>query len=84
MILMRFVIKIYYRWRNSFILAALFGTPAMIIMMIFMFKWENHQDAPQVMRGLSLENLIMFLLSTPVQVNIHYTFTNRLANFDFL
>jgi hypothetical protein len=52
------------------LLAALFGIPAMIIMMAFMFKWKNHADAPQVFRGLSLENLIMFLLSTPVQVNI--------------
>ncbi|CAF1065657.1 unnamed protein product [Rotaria magnacalcarata] len=55
------------RWRNSFLLAALFGIPAMIIMMAFMFKWKNHEEAPQVIRGLSLENLIMFLLSTPVQ-----------------
>ncbi|CAF4352390.1 unnamed protein product [Rotaria sp. Silwood2] len=56
------------RWRNSFLLAAIFGIPAMIIMMIFMLKWKDHQEAPQVIRGLSLENLIMFLLSTPVQV----------------
>lgn len=41
----------------------------MIIMMVFMYIWPNHGDAPQVMRGLSVENLIMFLLSTPVQVN---------------
>jgi Cu+-exporting ATPase len=59
------------RWRNSFLLAAVFGIPAMIIMMAFMFKWKNHGDAPQVMRGLSLENLIMFLLSTPVQVKYY-------------
>lgn len=56
------------RWRNSFLLSAIFGIPAMIIMMAFMYKWKNHEEAPQVMRGLSLENLIMFLLSTPVQV----------------
>ena len=57
------------RWRNSFLLAAVFGIPAMIIMMAFMFKWKNHHEAPQVMVGLSLENLIMFSLSTPVQVH---------------
>lgn len=59
------------RWRNSFLLAAIFGIPAMIIMMAFMFKWKNHEDAPQVYPGLSLENLIMFLMSTPVQVRRH-------------
>ncbi|CAF3788920.1 unnamed protein product [Rotaria sordida] len=55
------------KWRNSFLLSALFAIPAMIIMMIFMLKWKNHEQAPQVIRGLSLENLIMFLLATPVQ-----------------
>ena len=58
-----------FRWRNAFILAAFFGIPAMIIMMIFMFIWKDHHKAPQVYPGLSLENLIMFSLSTPVQVN---------------
>ncbi len=46
----------------------------MIIMMIFMFKWKDHTQAPQIINGLSLENLIMFLLSTPVQVNISFLF----------
>ncbi|CAF4372868.1 unnamed protein product, partial [Rotaria sp. Silwood2] len=55
------------KWRNSFLLSALFAIPAMIIMMAFMFKWKNHEESPQVIRGLSLENLIMFLFSTPVQ-----------------
>jgi hypothetical protein len=67
---MRIIFIVFLRWRNSFLLSAVFGIPAMIIMMAFMFKWKNHEDAPQVIRGLSLENLIMFLLSTPVQVNI--------------
>lgn len=49
-------------------MAAFFGIPAMIIMMIFMMIWKDHMTAPQIFTGLSLENLIMFLLSTPVQV----------------
>ena len=49
-------------------MAAVFGIPAMIVMLVFMFKYKHHTDAPQVMTGLSVENLIMFLLATPVQV----------------
>ncbi|CAF1034528.1 unnamed protein product [Adineta steineri] len=79
------------RWRNSFLLSAIFGIPAMIIMMAFMFKW-NHEDAPQVIRGLSLENLIMFLLSTPVQwisgryfyIQAFKALKHRSANMDVL
>ncbi|CAF1034536.1 unnamed protein product, partial [Didymodactylos carnosus] len=55
------------RWRNSFLLAAIFGLPAMIIMIVFMTKYKDHSTAPQVVMGLSVENLIMFCLSTPVQ-----------------
>jgi hypothetical protein len=41
----------------------------MCVMLLFMFNWNNHDDAPQIGGGLSLENLLMFLLATPVQVN---------------
>jgi hypothetical protein len=58
------------RWRNSFIIAAIFGIPAMVVMLVFMFKYDNHMDAPSVTAGLSVENLIMFLLATPVQVRL--------------
>jgi hypothetical protein len=40
----------------------------MVIMLVFMFKYPNHMTAPQVTAGLSVENLIMFILATPVQV----------------
>jgi hypothetical protein len=40
----------------------------MIIMLVFMFKYKDHTKAPQITAGLSVENLIMFLLATPVQV----------------
>ncbi|CAF3475213.1 unnamed protein product [Rotaria sp. Silwood1] len=80
------------KWRNSFLIAALFAIPAMIIMMIFMLKWKNHEEAPQVIRGLSLENLIMFLLSTPVQwisgryfyIQAFKALKHRSANMDVL
>jgi len=40
----------------------------MTVMLVFMFKYKDHTTAPQITTGLSVENLIMFLLSTPVQV----------------
>ncbi|CAF4431429.1 unnamed protein product [Rotaria socialis] len=59
--------RITRQWRNSFIIAAIFGIPAMIVMFFFLFKYKNHSQAPHVTAGLSVENLIMFLLATPVQ-----------------
>ncbi|CAF0725371.1 unnamed protein product [Rotaria sordida] len=60
--------RVTRRWRNSFILAAVFGVPAMIIMLVFMFKYADHAVAPHITAGLSVENLVMFLLATPVQI----------------
>ena len=77
-----------FRWRTSFLLSLIFGLPALVVMLYFMFgyKGEEEEEAvvsngtttgpknvahkPQLMltEGLSLENLLMFLLSTPVQV----------------
>ncbi|CAF3953068.1 unnamed protein product [Rotaria sp. Silwood2] len=56
------------KWRNTFILSTVFGVPAMVAMLLFMFKWQDHDNAPQIRRGLSLENLVMFCLATPVQI----------------
>ena len=47
----------------------IFGIPAIVVMLVFMFTWPDHMTAPQVGGGLSVENLVMFLLATPVQVN---------------
>ncbi|CAF3388099.1 unnamed protein product [Rotaria socialis] len=60
--------RITRQWRNSFIIAAIFGIPAMIVMFFFLFKYKDHSQAPHVTAGLSVENLIMFLLATPVQI----------------
>ena len=50
----------------------------MIIMLVFMFKYDDHRKAPHISTGLSVENLIMFLLATPVQVSITRLLSNSI------
>ena len=42
----------------------------MTVMLLFMFKWTDHDSAPKILDSLSLENVIMFALATPVQVQM--------------
>lgn len=55
------------QWRNSFLLSLLFGVPTMAVMIYYMASGK-HNDPKLIIPGLSVMNLVMFCLATPVQV----------------
>lgn len=56
------------KWRRSFLVSLTFGAPIMIAMIVFSILQKEGKDPHvKLIAGLSLENLIYFVLCTPVQ-----------------
>ncbi|RWS27695.1 copper-transporting ATPase 1-like protein [Leptotrombidium deliense] len=54
------------KWRRSFFFNLLFGLPSMAVMVFFMYILDSHHMCC-VIPGLSLQNLLLFILVTPLQ-----------------
>ena len=54
------------RWIVTFIFATLFGIPAFVVHVTFYYVHSTHAVFP----GLSVSNLVLFILATVVQVRI--------------
>ena len=64
------------KWKSSFLISLIFGGPCMAIMMYYMIQMSSgghqHEDNCCLVPGLSLQNLLLGLLSTPVQVSVYW------------
>nr|BAH24014.1 heavy metal transporting P-type ATPase [Ascidia sydneiensis samea] len=79
------------QWRRSFFTSLISGVPVMVIMIYYMASGA-HNHPMMIIPGLSLQNLLMFLLCTPVQlyggryfyIQAWASLKHRTANMDVL
>lgn len=82
--------KTIRRWRASFIISLIFGVPVFVVVIAYSIVGE--QSGPYIMPGLSLQNLLLFILCTPVQffggrnfyISAYKSLRHRIANMDVL
>ena len=55
------------QWRQTFFASLIFGVPVMVVMIYYMAS-GGHDHPYLLIPGLSLQNLLMLALCTPVQV----------------
>jgi len=68
-----------FRWRRSFLFSLIFGVPTFVIFITYVILDELEKRPNQlILPGLSLENLLMFILCTPVQVSIYCTLVHEI------
>ncbi|XP_067944060.1 copper-transporting ATPase 1-like isoform X2 [Watersipora subatra] len=80
--------KVIRIWKNSFLISLIFGLPSMIIMIVHMAMHKQLILIP----GLSLSNLLLGVLATPVQfigaryfyIHAYKAIKHRSANMDVL
>uniref|UniRef100_A0A7N6FDV5 Copper-transporting ATPase 2 n=1 Tax=Anabas testudineus TaxID=64144 RepID=A0A7N6FDV5_ANATE len=87
------------RWRNSFLFNLVFGLPVMGLMIYMMVMDSQHQEhggsmpaEENLLPGLSILNLVFFLLCTPIQIfggrsfyiQAYRSLKHRTANMDVL
>ncbi|XP_022104586.1 copper-transporting ATPase 1-like isoform X2 [Acanthaster planci] len=83
--------KTVKKWRNSFLVSLIFGLPVMATMIYFMIQKDQKENLI-LLPGLSLENLILFVLSSIVQfvggryfyVQAYRAVRHKTANMDVL
>ncbi|KAG9333393.1 hypothetical protein JZ751_012705 [Albula glossodonta] len=89
----------FWRWRSSFLFSLVFGVPVMGLMVYMMVMDAQHQahggsmpPEQNLLPGLSILNLVFFLLCTPVQIlggryfyiQAYRSLRHRTANMDVL